>query len=91
MRKANSRAPRAVKSTLGSPLLTRALLARQVPSLRTAAPAGAARTPLISRGLLGFTLNRFRDGCELVYPDGRKHTAAGPWSLLGKMIRGGAK
>jgi hypothetical protein len=92
MSKSSSRA-RAVKPIRVSPLLT-----RYIPTL-AAAPAGATagvvaspvREPLISKTIFGMTLNRFRDGLELVYADGHKLAARSPWGLLAKMFRRGKK
>jgi hypothetical protein len=87
----SSQHARAAKPVRVSPLLT-----RYVPTLAVA-PAGAAivaspaRTPLISKTMFGMTLNRFRDGLELVYSDGRKITDSSPWGLVAKMFRRGAK
>jgi hypothetical protein len=64
-----------------------------VPGLRAgAAPAGPTlRQVLLSRTMFGITLTRYQDGCELVYADGRKLSAKGPWGLLAQIFRGAAK
>lgn len=44
--------------------------------------------PLVSRTWQGVTVNRYRDGYEIVFSDGRKYQAASPWKLLIQMLRG---
>jgi hypothetical protein len=92
MSKSSPRA-RVVKPVRVSPLLTRYIPTLAVVPSDAAASAVASpvRTPLISKTMFGMTLNRFRDGLELVYSDGRKLTDRSPWGLLVKMFRGGAK
>jgi hypothetical protein len=51
----------------------------------------APRQVLLRKTMFGITLTRYQDGCELVYADGRKLSAKGPWGLLGKIFRGAAK
>jgi hypothetical protein len=84
MSKQPSRARRAAKPVRASPLIS-----MYVPSLQPG--AHASRQLLVSKTVVGVTLNRYRDSCEIVYSDGRKVTAAGMWGLLFKMLRGASK
>ncbi len=91
MSKPLSRA-RVAKPVRASPLLTRYVptLAVAPASVPTEMPfVSPVRSPLISKTMFGMTLNRFRDGLELVYADGRTITDRSPWGLLVKMFRGG--
>lgn len=88
MSKPTTRARRTAKPVRVSPLIS-----RYVPGLQPgAAPVGLApRQVLLRKTMFGITLTRYQDGCELVYADGRKLSAKGPWGLLGKIFRGAAK
>jgi hypothetical protein len=83
-------------SRVAKPVRVSPLLMQYVPALAEA-PASVAkasspvRTPLRSKSMFGMTVNRFRDGMELVYSDGRKITDRSHWGLLFKMFRGGIK
>ena len=89
MSKPTSRARRAAKPNRVSPLIS-----MYVPGLQPGAaalPDSVGRQPLIRKTVFGVTITRYRDGCELVYEDGRTLSAHGPWDLLMKLLRGGAK
>ena len=88
MSKSTSRASRAAKPIRVSPLIS-----MYVPSLQPGAapPAQPPRQVLLRKAMFGITLTRYADGCELVYSDGRKLAASGPWGLLREIFRGDAK
>jgi hypothetical protein len=85
-------APRAAK-----PIKVPALISMYAPSIQSHAgvsPAAAitvGRQILIRKTLFGVTITRYVDGCEVVYADGRKISASGPWGILLKLFRGAAK
>lgn len=90
MSKPTSRARRTAKPVRVSPLLS-----MYVPGLQPGAPAAPApsgcRQALVSKTVMGVTITRYRDGCELRYADGRTISARGPWDLLKRLLRGSAK
>ncbi|KVP16806.1 hypothetical protein [Burkholderia ubonensis] len=93
MSKSSSRARRAA-----GPLRVSPLISQYVPALRAAAPVSTpavaalpVRNVLISKSLFGVTVNRYRDGYEILYADGRKIAARSPWGLFAQMFKGGAK
>lgn len=86
MSKPTSRARRAAKPVRVSPIIS-----MYVPGLQShtpATPVPAGRPVLRSKTVFGVTVNRYLDGCELVYADGRKISARGPVGLLMQMLRG---
>lgn len=90
MSKNSSRHRRVAKPIQVSPLVANyvaALSPQTALATPSAAPAGAA-VPLVSRTWQGVTVNRYRDGYEIVFSDGRKYQAASPWKLLIQMLRG---
>jgi hypothetical protein len=87
------------RARVAKPVRVAPLLTRYVPVLAMAATGsnGAppvrspVRSPLVTKTMFGVTVNRFRDGVELVYSDGRKITASSPLGLLVQMFRRGSK
>jgi hypothetical protein len=75
------------------PVVVHALIAQYVPTLRPSADVDTAggRELLMRKTWRGATLSRYTDGYELVYPDGRKLSAAGKWTLMLKVLRGAPK
>ena len=88
MSKPTTRARRTAKPVRVSPLIS-----MYVPELQAGAAlvGPATRQALLRKTMFGVTLTRYQDGCELVYADGRKLAATGPWGLLMQIFRGASK
>ncbi|KVP65562.1 hypothetical protein WJ96_04130 [Burkholderia ubonensis] len=90
MSKSSSRTRRAAR-----PLRVSPLIAQYVPALATGSPATLApqttRNLLVSKTWFGVTVNRYQNGYEIIFADGRKLSSGTPWGLLVQMFKGGAK
>lgn len=84
MSKNSSRHRRVAKPIQVSPLVANYVAALSPQP----AVATSSAVPLVSRTWQGVTVNRYRDGYEIVFSDGRKYQAASPWKLLIQMLRG---
>ncbi len=51
----------------------------------------ARRELLLSKAWRGVTVNRYRDGCELVFADGRSVQAPTALKLLWRLVSGGVR
>ena len=67
------------------------LLASIAGSSRTSAEHPVTRKLLITKTVMGMTVNRYQDGYEVIQADGRTFTAPTAWGIFVQMLKGFGK
>ncbi len=90
MLKLSSRSRRQAAPARVSPLIA-GYVAALNPQQSAATSRTVQRTLLLSKTWHGVTVNRYADGYEIIFSDGRRISAASPWALVVSMFKGAAK